>query len=200
MAGPRSSDLSRRRSTNGAPCPYPATAAGLADLFGLPFARPIDLREVDGGRLSPPPIPYSTRFSCLPLITMTATPSRPRSPIRDATQVVDDRARLYGRRVAPVLGPPLRYLERSTRLRQRARHRRGGDGRLESGELDSCRARSRGSARFLLDSDDEAPISGWSTLCSSRPSRTARRNSTSSPSSARCRCRLPHRTAFLSTS
>ena len=156
MAGPRSADLIVDAAQT-ARLPESATAAGLADRFGLPFLDHIDLREVDAGLIARLPIQYAKRFACLPLDqdgdTLRVAVADPR-----ATQVVDDLRALYGRRVHPVVVPAAAILEAINLAYDSARGTAEAVmGDIEAGELDAV-VHELEEPHDLLDADDEAPI------------------------------------------
>ncbi|MFN8598878.1 MAG: type II secretion system ATPase GspE [Candidatus Binatia bacterium] len=155
MATPRSTDL-----LDGAPIarlPDSATAAALAERFGLAFRDGIDVREVDPALVQRLPIGYAKRFACLPLGedggVLRVALADPR-----ATQVVDDLRALYGRRVSPVVVPAVAILEAINLAYDSARGTAEAVmGDIEAGELDAV-AHELEEPRDLLDADDEAPI------------------------------------------
>jgi general secretion pathway protein E len=156
MAGPRSADLTVDGGQAGR-VPDSATAASLADRFGLPFLDRIDLREVDPALISRLPIQYAKRFACLPLgengEVLRVAVADPR-----ATQIVDDLRALYGRRVHPVVVPAAAILEAINLAYDSARGTAEAVmGDIEAGELDAV-AHELEEPHDLLDADDEAPI------------------------------------------
>jgi len=156
MAGTRSGDLLVDEVETGRLLDS-ASAARLAERFGLPFRDGIDLREVDPALIARLPIQYAKRFACLPLGeengTLRVAVADPR-----ATQIVDDLRALYGRRVDPVVVPAVAILEAINLAYDSARGTAEAVmGDIEAGELDAV-AHELEEPRDLLDADDEAPI------------------------------------------
>ena len=155
MATPRSSDL-----LDGMPAarlPDSATAAALAERFGIAYRDGIDVRQVDPGLVQQLPIQYAKRFACLPLGeaggVLEVALADPR-----AIQVVDDLRALYGRRVTPVVVPASAILEAINLAYDSARGTAEAVmGDIEAGELDAV-AHELEEPHDLLDADDEAPI------------------------------------------
>jgi general secretion pathway protein E len=137
--------------------PDAATAAVLAERFGLPFRDALDPREVDPALIGRLPIQYAKRCACLPRgddgDTVRIALADPR-----ATQVVDDLRALYGRQVSPIIVPAAAILDAINLAYDSAR----GTAEavmddIEAGELDAV-AHELEEPRDLLDADDEAPI------------------------------------------
>ncbi|HEY8517838.1 MAG TPA: type II secretion system ATPase GspE [Candidatus Binatia bacterium] len=156
MATPRSNEVA---SDGGAARTLPdtATAATLAERFGLPFRDQLDPRQVDPALLARLPIQYAKRSACLPLGedngALLVALADPR-----ATQVVDDLRALYGRRVSPVVVPAATILEAINAAYDSTRGTAEAVmGDIEAGELDAV-AHELEEPRDLLDADDEAPI------------------------------------------
>jgi general secretion pathway protein E len=156
VAALRSSDLGSDGATTSR-LPDSATAAALAERFGLDFRDAVDLRDVDPALVSRLPIQYAKRFACLPLgddgNALRVALADPR-----ATQVVDDLRALYGRRVVPVVVPAAAILEAINLAYDSARGTAEAVmGDIEAGELTAV-AHELEEPRDLLDADDEAPI------------------------------------------
>jgi general secretion pathway protein E len=156
MAGSRSADLTIDGAQAGR-LPDSATAASLAERFGVPFLDHVDLREVDPALIARLPIQYAKRFACLPLgedgETLRIAVADPR-----ATQVIDDLRALYGRRINPVVVPAAAILEAINLAYDSARGTAEAVmGDIEAGELDAV-AHELEEPHDLLDADDEAPI------------------------------------------
>src|SRR5689334_3021265 len=156
MARSRSADLTIDGAQAGR-LPDSATAASLADRFGVPFLDHVDLREVDPALIARLPIQYAKRFACLPLgedgESLRIAVADPR-----ATQVIDDLRALYGRRINPVVVPAAAILEAINLAYDSARGTAEAVmGDIEAGELDAV-AHELEEPHDLLDADDEAPI------------------------------------------
>ncbi|MEW6273152.1 MAG: type II secretion system ATPase GspE [Thermodesulfobacteriota bacterium] len=156
MPTPRSHDATSETGASRV-LPDAATAATLAERFGLPFRDQVDARQVDPALLARLPIQYAKRSACLPLGedggTLLVAVADPR-----ATQVVDDLRALYGRRVSPVVVPAATILEAINLAYDSARGTAEAVmGDIEAGELDAV-AHELEEPRDLLDADDEAPI------------------------------------------
>jgi general secretion pathway protein E len=157
MAETRSADLGVEGQPAGR-LPDSATAASLADRFGLPFLEHIDLREIDPALIARLPIAYARRLACLPIgedgDALRLAVADPRT-----TQAVDDLRALYGRRVHPVVVPAAAILEAINLAYDSARGTAEAVmGDIEAGELDAVAHALEEQPHDLLDADDEAPI------------------------------------------
>ena len=147
MAGPRSRDLALDGAAVGR-LPDPATAAALADRFGLPVPR--RRRRARGrsraGRAPADPVREALRLPAARRGRTAGCASR--SPIR-ARAVLDDLRVLYGRRINPGRRAGRRRSSRRSTAPTTcaARHRRRAHGRPRGGAARPDRDRARGAAR-----------------------------------------------------